>query len=556
MAPPMAEVQLLPLGFMPVAVIGGLVLAYLLLLYPQTSKPDFWDSQPHVGLKDQHLYWLRSTLKSFTHAQSMVAEGYAKFSKSNIPFVQPSITMGPVIVVPPPQVRRILSMPESQVELKYSHMDEIQAPYTIRDPDVYGNPFQVGVVRRQLSREIPSFTGDFAEEIGSAIQQYWGTSSDWNAVKVWETTLKIVTRASNRVFVGVPLCRNEKFLEHSRRYSMAIFGGGKIINMFPTVLKPIIGPLVGLVSRKHLGICTKICLPLVEERLRNSQRSRIDPSFDWKPPNDLLQWVIESCYDTKDPRNLDAAQVAHRLLIINMTAIHATSFTMANVILDLFSSPPENGFVDGIREQCDRVLAEAKGNWTKDAVSGLTLADSAIKESMRHSVWGVIALSRTVSAPDGIKMDGDVHLPQGTRLAFPIHSIHFDEDFYPNASLFDAFRFSRSRKPGQANDSTTSMEGQGTNQASAGTERQDDSQSTATWKQESLVTTRDTFLGFGHGKLPCPGRHFAAHEMKLILAHIVQNYEVEHLAARPLLKAVMETKVPSETTEIRIRRRT
>ncbi|KAL8824230.1 MAG: hypothetical protein Q9191_005201 [Dirinaria sp. TL-2023a] len=350
--------------------------------------------------------------------------------------------------------------------------------------------------------------------------------------------------------------RNEKFLEHSRKYSMAIFGGAKFINMIPTFLQPVVGPLVGSISKKHLGICTKICLPIVEERLRNNQRSKIDPSFDWKPPNDTLQWVIDECYSTKNPRHLDASQVAHRLLLINMTAIHATSFTMANVILDLFSSPPENGFVDGIREECNRVLAEAKGYWTKDAISELTRTDSTIRESMRHSAWGVVALSRTVSAPDGIKMDGDIHIPHGTRLAFPIHEIHFDEDFYPNASLFDAFRFSRSRKTDQATGSTASMVGEKTKQASDGTERQDGSQSTATLKQEALVTTRDTFLGFGHGKLPCPGRHFAAHEMKLILAYIVQNYEIEHLASRPLLKAVMETKVPSETAEIRIRRRT
>ena len=129
-----------------------------------------------------------------------------KFSKSNIPFVQPSMSQGPAIVVPPPQVRRLLSMPESQVEMKDSHRDEIQALYTIRDPDIYNDPFQFSVVRKQLSREIPTFTSDFAEEIATGIQQYWGNSSDWTTVKVWETTLKIVTRASNRVFVGAPLC--------------------------------------------------------------------------------------------------------------------------------------------------------------------------------------------------------------------------------------------------------------------------------------------------------------------------------------------------------------
>ena len=79
LTPPMAELQLLRLGLMALGVVGGLVLAYLLVLYPpQASKLDFWETQPHVGLKSQRLYWLRSSLKSFTQAQSMVAEGYAK----------------------------------------------------------------------------------------------------------------------------------------------------------------------------------------------------------------------------------------------------------------------------------------------------------------------------------------------------------------------------------------------------------------------------------------------------------------------------------------------
>lgn len=74
--------------------------------------------------------------------------------------------------------------------------------------------------------------------------------------------------------------------------------------------------------------------------------------------------------------------------------------------------------------------------------------------------------------------------------------------------------------------------------------------------KDCVSTPGDTFLGFGHGKHPCPGRYFAAHEMKLMLAHLVQNYDVERLATRPLQEAIMETKLPSQSTEIRVRRRT
>lgn len=102
------------------------------------------------------------------------------------------------------------------------------------------------------------------------------------------------------------------------------------------------------------------------------------------------------CEDKQDPKQLDAARIAHRLLMLNMVSIPTTSFTMANTILDLYSSDPSRNFVDGLREECDRVLTGANGIWSKDAVSALHRVDSTIRESMRFSTFGIVALPRRV----------------------------------------------------------------------------------------------------------------------------------------------------------------
>lgn len=78
--------------------------------------------------------------------------------------------------------------------------------------------------------------------------------------------------------------RNEKFLEHSRKYAMCVFGGATIINMLPPLLRPIVGPLVALTGKRHLAICQKLCLPIVEERLRHTQRRWAEPDYQWEPP--------------------------------------------------------------------------------------------------------------------------------------------------------------------------------------------------------------------------------------------------------------------------------
>ena len=52
--------------------------------------------------------------------------------------------------------------------------------------------------------------------------------------------------------------------------------------------------------------------------------------------------------------------------------------------------------------------------------------------------------------------------------------------------------------------------------------RQDDAESL----KHQMVATGSTLLHFGHGKHACPGRFFAANELKGMLAHFVLEYDV------------------------------
>jgi hypothetical protein len=91
--------------------------------------------------------------------------------------------------------------------------------------------------------------------------------------------------------------------------------------------------------------------------------------------------------------------VAHRLLLVNDISLHSTSFTVQNVILDLFSSDPSLGYVDALRDEAASVLAKSGGVWTRDAVRDLKLIDSMIRESMRLNPFAIVGLPRTVSTP-------------------------------------------------------------------------------------------------------------------------------------------------------------
>jgi cytochrome P450 len=147
-----------------------------------------------------------------------------------------------------------------------------------------------------------------------------------------------------------------------------------------------------------------------------------------------------------------------------------------------------------------------------------------------------------VSAPEGIEIENNIRIPQGIPLATPMDAIHLDETFYPDPNRYYAFRF------------CTKSQIQGTKTAAKYEKLVGEGESVSS-KQRSSATLNDAFLSFGFGKHACPGRFFAVHEMKMILAYIVMNYEIETFKERPTQKRVMWIQLPREDTKIKIRRR-
>lgn len=94
---------------------------------------------------------------------------------------------------------------------------------------------------------------------------------------------------------------------------------------------------------------------------------------------------------------LDPVRVARRLLYVNDISLHSTSYTVQNMILDLYSCEQSESLVADLRDECASALQEAGGSWTRDAVEKLKLVDATIRESMRLTPFASIGLPRTAS---------------------------------------------------------------------------------------------------------------------------------------------------------------
>ena len=105
-------------------------------------------------------------------------------------------------------------------------------------------------------------------------------------------------------------------------------------------------------------------------------------------------------------------------------------------------------------------------------------------------------------------------IPRGTLISAFAPDAHLNDKVYEDPLKFDGFRFSKMRE-GSA-------------------------------KKVGMVSSSPDHLSFGHGRHVCPGRYFAACELKLMFAHIVTTYDVklENEGVRPPDMWVTTTCVP------------
>lgn len=127
-----------------------------------------------------------------------------------------------------------------------------------------------------------------------------------------------------------------------------------------------------------------------------------------------------------------------------------------------------------------------------------------------------------------ITLSDGTHLPEGTSILAPLSGISHDERYYPSPEKFDAFRFYRQR---QASEEDANR-----------------------WQFTSIGEAN---VNFGAGKHACPGRFFAANQIKMVLAQLLLSYDVrlKEGQARPKCMVVMMSRTPDMKGEVLFRRR-
>ncbi|CAN9246071.1 unnamed protein product [Alternaria alternata] len=369
------------------------------------------------------------------------------------------------------------------------------------------------VVMKQLTKYLNTLTKPLSEEATYACDVIFGKDPEWKETVIADSILQLTARLSTRIFLGDTMCRNEAWLSASKAYTATCF----IMTLKMAALPPYLKFLVPYLSseaktvRENGNLCREILTPLFTQRQALKAEARRngqpEPVF-----NDMIDWYEQESKGTNyDPALFQTA--------LSFVAIHTTSELLTHALTLLASEPK---YVDALREEIVRVLSSE--GLTKGALANLKLMDSCLKESQRYRPAAYLTMrrkaKRTVVLPDGTV------IPQGQQIA--VDGYHMsDPTIYPNPDKYDIYRYYRMRT-----DPTKAS-------------------------QAHLVSTSPDNLSFGHGVQGCPGRFFAANEMKIALCHLLLKYDWEVGERCDLSSKILfgETEALDKGNQLRFRRR-
>ncbi|PRP84416.1 hypothetical protein PROFUN_08096 [Planoprotostelium fungivorum] len=435
---------------------------------------------PFVGATGPFTAWLAPYL-FLTRARETVLSAYKKHKTFQVPDMKRRY----VILTDQKMIEEYRRFPDEVANFMPAMEEAFEFRFTIGD-DVLNNMWHTEVIRGKLTRSIPALFGEVTDEIRVSFASHIPaeTGGDWVAVPALDTMMQIVSQISNRIFVGVPLCRNEEWKKLNIEYTTEIGMGALFLGFFPAFLRPYaVRLLPALKNSEMLG--QKLLQPLVEQRMRDLEEG------SGERPNDLLQWLLEHAREHA-PEDYNLRMITLRMLSVNFGAIHTSSMSFTQALYTLGTRPD---WAEAMRQEVLQVTSEH--GWSKQSMSRMRKLDSFLKESQR--VNGIIALTmdRKVMREEGVTFSDGTHVPHGHHIGVASAAIHMDPEIYENPEEFKPFRFADLRDE----------EGEGA--------------------KHQMVATSTEYFPFGHGKHACPGRFFAANELKAMLAHVLLTYDVK-----------------------------
>ncbi|KAJ8516848.1 hypothetical protein ONZ45_g5889 [Pleurotus djamor] len=360
--------------------------------------------------------------------------------------------------------------------------EALQLDHTM-NPRQQGNPYQVGVIRNELTKGISTFIPEILEETTLAMKETFKVpaGSEYASISMFHTMTHMMGRITNRAMLGVDMCRNDEYIHAVVNFAETLSQYATLLKWSPVLLRrPLYFILSSLLGgpKQPMKYVKPYLLKRLEERAQES-------------PSSHLFNIAEFLIHNAPPETLsDIDDLAMRILNVNFGSIHTSSIYVTQALFEMAQMSEDDR--ESIRREVRQALEE-EGGWNKAALQRFRKLDSLLREVGRMYGLSRFGMNRLTIA-NGRLSDGTV-VPSWYKVMVNLKPIHRNSSVYPNPNTFDPFRFSKLR---------------------------DEEDSSV---KHGFTTVDKDFIAFGTGRHACPGRFFASMELKIMLAHVLLRYD-------------------------------
>jgi cytochrome P450 monooxygenase-3 len=183
--------------------------------------------------------------------------------------------------------KEAMQAPRDQLSFKQNAYDLFQGRYTYvasQHDDL------LLTIRSDLTKSIPSILPMIQEETEYGLDMEFGDCAQWKPVPLFPTVLRLMALMSGRVFVGLPLSRNEEWIKASLDYMQDVIALMHASQKWNHLVRPFVIPFLGEFRkvRRDLSTACRMVRPVVAEAI-----SRETTAAEAGTRGSFISWMLK-----------------------------------------------------------------------------------------------------------------------------------------------------------------------------------------------------------------------------------------------------------------------
>lgn len=256
------------------------------------------------------------------------------------------------------------------------------------DPELHAS------IKVDLSHDTNSIIPLVQNEIEYSAAEHVGKCAEWTSVQIQASMTQVVTLVTGRVFLGLPLSRDPRWVDASMQHTMSVLMYSSRLRTFPSIVRPLVARLLpefSTVARTKVVI-SSLLDKIIQAKLRSSNSDKefekVNAATEASVTEDskMISWLMKRYEAARGP-NYNSSLIIRDHLTLCFAATGFPSIAITHAIIDLAAYPQ---YFQPLRAEIDTELrASSDGTLDAKALAKCSLLDSFVKESARMNPPGI-----------------------------------------------------------------------------------------------------------------------------------------------------------------------